>query len=172
MSVKGSIPRSIFNQEIKEIHEKSKKIGDSWKLTSKTDEKDVFYLERIDQKYLNGEIYSLNLHIVYSESYTVPVLYLNLFKSNGSIAKYEEIYDYFRLNKDELKICGSDLILTQQEHPILFRPFYFLHPCKTSEWMIATNLNDQGKKLNFTLKWLSFVFSALNISFDIKYALD
>ena len=63
------------------------------------------------------------------------------------------------------------MILSQQEHPILFRPYFFLHPCKTAQFMAKTN-EPGAKSNNYTLKWLSFVLSALDISLDLKYALN
>ena len=77
-------------------------------------------------------------------------------------------------------------LLSQQEHPITFKPFYFLHPCKTSEWMKMTsrfgsNEDDDAEQSgsvpdilpvqNYTLKWLSFVFSSMNIDFDLKFGM-
>nr|AWV66709.1 ubiquitin-like--conjugating enzyme ATG10 [Brachionus calyciflorus] len=164
----STIPRSVFNQNIIEIYEKSIKLGDTWQLIKVNE--DVYYLEKKDQKFINNEILTLIFHIIYSESYNVPVLYLNMFKSNGSIAKYNDIYSFFNLNNLKNEERDSDLILTQQEHPILFKPFYYMHPCKTSQWMSATKIGENDN-FNFTLKWLSFVFSALRIPLDIKYAL-
>ncbi len=68
-------------------------------------------------------------------------------------------------------------LFTQAEHPLLFKPFYFLHPCKTSEWMKSTELKasqdkreETKQKANYTLKWLSFILFALHIPFDLKFA--
>ena len=60
-------------------------------------------------------------------------------------------------------------LLSQQEHPLLFKPFHFIHPCKTSEWMKLTELKSDGECAIYTLKWLSFVFFALNIEFDVRF---
>lgn len=163
----STIPRSVFNENIKEIYERSKKLGDNWELI---EHKEAFYLEKKEQKVYQNDIYTIIYHIIYSESYAVPVLFLNMFKSNGCISKYDEVYSYFNINK--LNTDGdTNLILTQQEHPIIFKPFYFVHPCKTSSWMNETSIGE-NPNLNFTLKWLSFVFSALKIPLDIKYALS
>lgn len=63
-------------------------------------------------------------------------------------------------------------LLSQQEHPLLFKPFYFLHPCKTADWMKSTEVFECEVKTNYTLKWLSFVFFALNVDFDFKFAIQ
>jgi hypothetical protein len=128
------------------------------------------------------EILTFVYHIVYSDSWSVPVLYLNAYKSDGRCLNYEELYSSL-LIEDSLK---NELFITQQEHPILFKPFFYLHPCKTNEFMLVTKpienekpemalsetLYNSSATKNYTLKWLSFVFSTLRIPVDIKYALS
>jgi ubiquitin-like-conjugating enzyme ATG10 len=176
-----------------------------------TDRQPILYLEKTvqqinatatgdeQQQQLNVENESsssgciLNLitfvyHVIYSESYAVPVLYLNAYKSNGKCLSFDELYEHFELTNEKSDGFKAEqqMIITQQEHPFLFnKPFYFLHPCKTSKWMhdtvpMPTNGDGDGdddnepRKMtatNYTLKWLSFTFSALNIHLDIKYSL-
>jgi hypothetical protein len=54
------------------------------------------------------------------------------FKSNGLQLQFNEFKKYFidleQTNKTTTKLID---LLDQQEHPLLFKPFYFLHPCKT-----------------------------------------
>ena len=96
---------------------------------------------------------------------------------------YAEFKKYFieleQIDTDELN-SRSVLInlLSQQEHPITFKPFYFLHPCKTSEWMILTKVAEPSGSdcdilqiKNYTLKWLSFVFFSMNVEFDLKFGM-
>lgn len=161
------IERKTFNANLNEIFKKSKELNDNWQLIS-TDKSELIYLEKKEQAFssTHNDIHSFVYNVVYSESFEVPVFYLNAYKSNGSQLEFAEIYKHFKLESDLL-------ILTQQEHPILFKPFYFLHPCKTAEWMASTIQNASGSTTagsNYTLKWLSFVCFALNISFDyLKY---
>ena len=176
------LTREDFNKNINEIFYKSKLIGDSWKLLKASVNQDaLFYLERIEQKCINpnkqdeaeaqSEIYTFVYHVIFSDSFSVPVLYLNVYKSNGSSLNYDELYSYFNLNS---KLNDAyDLVITQQEHPILFKPFYYVHPCKTADWMIATNPNPESSEsiLNYTLKWMSFVFASFNVNLDVKYGL-
>jgi len=186
------ITRDTFNQNVNEIHLKSKLIGDSWNLvtipSTLPNQKEILvYLEKIEQKLVEQDIYTFTFHVVYSESYSVPVLYLNVSKSNGSLLTHDELYSYFNLSK-LLKGQDSvyDLVMTQQEHPLLFKPFYFVHPCRSADWMkiIATNKSIEGEREkeksgdyshhnleNYTLTWLSFVFSSFNINLDTKYGL-
>ena len=109
---------------------------------------------------------------------------MNGFKSNGlqlNSDEFKSIFmDYEQINHEHLESRIQLVnLLSQEEHPLLFKPFYFLHPCKTADWMYATEIettNDRSgsvkKTSNYTLKWLSFVFFALDIDFDFKFALE
>ncbi len=205
--------RSEFNENISEIYIKSKKLQDfSWSLiechqtvdqqtsklqfsytkidpTHKINQRDgVLYLEKVNQRLVEldsscKEILTFVYNVVYSDSYNVPVLYLNAFKSTGSQLNSEEFKKLF-IAHEQLNHESADArihlvnLLSQQEHPLVFKPFYFLHPCKTADWMYATEINNQikdaytPKKINYTLKWLSFVFFALNINFNFNFSLD
>jgi ubiquitin-like-conjugating enzyme ATG10 len=165
-----SIDRETFRQNIREISEKSRKLGDNWSIKN-----DDEYLEKVEQKFIQNEndIYTFTYHVIFSDAFSVPVFYLNVAKSNGKALNYDELYSYYKL---DLNLNDADfLILTQQEHPVLYKPFYFLHPCRTIEWMSSIRVQSDDipstKSTNYTLKWLSFILSTLNISFDLKYAL-
>ncbi|KAK7862964.1 hypothetical protein R5R35_004915 [Gryllus longicercus] len=70
-------------------------------------------------------------HVLYSVSYCVPVLFFQVWDSDGKMVPLQELWRIVdtkfqgRLRQDKWSI------LTQQEHPLLRRPFYFLHPCGT-----------------------------------------
>ena len=176
MSKSNFLTRKVFNQNIREIKDKSKLIDNNWHLieTNNSDDHEnepINYLESIEQTFLSGELLTITLHVVYSSSFNVPVLYLNINKSNGKLLNYQEMYDYFNLNMNsDEREDGVDVLmtLTQQEHPILFKPYYFIHPCKTSKWMSTSSLNNE---YNYTLKWMSFVFSAFGLKLNIKYGM-
>ena len=155
------IKRDEFNSNINEIFIKSNRLNDNWHLIETDSPQNVKYLEKKEQFMFQNDIVTFVYHIIYSESYEVPVFYLNAFKSTGAQLDYNSLNEYFKLDKSNADL----MVLSQQEHPILFKPFYFLHPCKTSEWM--SNLSYES---NYTLKWFSFVAVTLNISFDyLKY---
>lgn len=56
-------------------------------------------------------------------------------------------------------------ILTQMEHPILFRPFLTLHPCRIAD-LLKCLPNSDNKVLSF----LSTFGPAVHLNFDVKYA--
>lgn len=78
-------------------------------------------------------IYSFEYHILYSLAYSVPMLYFNARKSNGTLIKLEDAWNIF----DQRYKTNIDMLstLTQMEHPILFQPFLTLHPCRTKEFL-------------------------------------
>ena len=188
------LTREIFNQNIHEICLKSNLIGDSWNLLSvppknTLKEEPILYLEKSEQECVKiedsiDEIYTFTYHIIFSDSFAVPVLYLNVSKSSGCLLTHDELYSYYNLLKPSDSQIERDpvydLVITQQEHPILFKPFYFVHPCKTADWMsLIARANSQEEDVqeklrnceNYTLTWMSFVFSSFNIKLDTKYGL-
>lgn len=56
-------------------------------------------------------------------------------------------------------------ILTQMEHPILFKPFMTLHPCQISEV-----LHQLPHSSNKTLTFLSTYGPSVFLTFDLNYA--
>jgi hypothetical protein len=97
-------------------------------------------------------------HIVYSAAYNVPMLLLDAtWCSTGKPLSFEDITTLLlsRYDQDtEAALSGKrtyDAMLSQEEHPILSRPFYALHPCQTSAVMKtvilgARDVNDSGKE--------------------------
>jgi ubiquitin-like-conjugating enzyme ATG10 len=71
--------------------------------------------------------YYYEYHIVYSEAYNTPVIYFLARGNEDQLLSLEEIPNLPELN--------DQMIISQQMHPILDRPFYFLHPCNTSKFM-------------------------------------
>lgn len=55
--------------------------------------------------------------------------------------------------------------LTQQEHPILHKPFYTVHPCRTHELLVFNNPN-----FNPIVAILSIVGPKINLPIKIDYA--
>ncbi|KAK3908973.1 Ubiquitin-like-conjugating enzyme ATG10 [Frankliniella fusca] len=73
-------------------------------------------------------------HILYSISYASPVLYFNAFFNDGRLLPLEALWNGSGSENQVLKHMRWEA-LSQQEHPILRRPFYQLHPCKTAEFL-------------------------------------
>ena len=84
----------------------------------------------------------LQYHVVYSTSYEVPILY---FLATFQDGKQLPLKDIWSLISDTYTSAESDRwgLVTQQEHPLLSRPFYHIHPCHTAQVM-ATALSCAG----------------------------
>ena len=153
-----------------------------------------------------SDIMLLEYHVIYSISYCVPVLYLRAFNSvggalridklilsghffnhqalakgnhvvdEGNVQEIGEISDMPEYLSTETSFVRPDTF-SQAPHPLLFEPFYQLHPCHTSEWMkmmFAVNIGEKMAHLsveNYITVWLSFVGPYVGLSLDNKYML-
>ncbi|CAG5122068.1 unnamed protein product [Candidula unifasciata] len=97
-------------------------------------------------------------HVMYSESYGVPVLYFNVFQPDGKRLPLEEVWKLCPSTYQSYITENKWSTLTQQEHPVSGRPYLQLHPCHTSNLMaqITTGL-EADKKKNYLVTWLSTV---------------
>ncbi|CEP15939.1 hypothetical protein [Parasitella parasitica] len=91
------------------------------------------------------EIIQLEHHIVYSTSFQVPVLYFRVSFSDGTPLSHQEIFQFVIPND------YHDANITQNEHPILGKPCWYIHPCNT-RGLMETMAFDQ---LDYIKAWLS-----------------
>ena len=111
-------------------------------------------------------------HLIYSESYSVPVLYFNVYKQDGSLLPLAKVWElvpvYYRERLDEDKWT----FLTQTEHPYIGRPFYQLHPCHTDKLMSAVSSvnppQNEGSN-NYLITWLSCVGPVVLLKMPFEY---
>ena len=102
--------------------------------------------------------------VVYSHVWRVPVLYFQVYTSEGALLSREEVLTL--LLKDEssaLKGEDSWTFLSHEEHPMTGMPSFFLHPCQTAKRLgILMNSSDghdkQGKIL---FCWLSMILPSV-----------
>eukprot|EP00741_Cyanophora_paradoxa_P001527 tig00000492_g1478.t1 len=82
-----------------------------------------------------GEAYVYEHHVVFSPSYSVPVLYFRASRSDGSPLTAEEVWANIphRFRADS----AGAAVVSQNEHPVLGSPFFFMHPCGTADLMAA-----------------------------------
>nr|XP_019559844.2 ubiquitin-like-conjugating enzyme ATG10 [Aedes albopictus] len=111
------------------------------------------------------DVYQFEYHVVYSVSYQVPVLYFNAYKCDGTMLRLEEAWDGFRdLASESREQLGQTL--TQMEHPILFRPFLALHPCRTAQ--VLGNVANAGCA-NLLVAFVSSYGPFVNLALDVRY---
>lgn len=68
----------------------------------------------------------------------------------------------FRINHEDFYS-----VITQQEHPLLFRPFFIIHPCHTGD--LLKNVNRTSK--NIIVSFLSLISPLLQLNMPMEYAL-
>lgn len=83
----------------------------------------------------DGEAHYYDFHIVYSNSYRVPVLYFRGYCIDGQPLMLDNIEKDLPANSSKMLTESKWTFITQEEHPYLNRPWYTLHPCGTCEWM-------------------------------------
>ena len=89
-------------------------------------------------------------HVIHSQFYQVPVLYFSASYSSGQSLPLEVVWKLL----SPVHSCREKPewgLVTQQEHPLLFRPYYFIHPCHTSDVM-ATALQSGEETRDMTCR--------------------
>ncbi|KAF8949505.1 E2-like conjugating enzyme atg10 [Haplosporangium gracile] len=117
---------------------------------------------------------SVNYHIVFSPSYQVPVLYFNAYRPDGAAISLEEIYESLVPEEWRAAIRNAGLNggISQQDHPVLSTPYFYMHPCETvplMETILQNNFNPNGSSYleNYIKTWLSFTGQAIGVSVPI-----
>ena len=130
----------------------------------------------------------IEYHIVYSDSYEVPILFFNATHGNGRQLALDDIW---KIVSKELTSSNTDRwsLISQQEHPLLSRPFYHIHPCHTAKVMgkaLQTQTNGHRtseagtgqcaqsprtceKPSNYLLAWLSMFGPLVGLRVPIAY---
>jgi len=114
------------------------------------------------------DLISLKLehHIVYSASYSVPVLYFNCYHDNGQPLSLEELWETVP-SMYQARLAGERwATLTQVQHPLLGFPCFQLHPCHTADLMKSL---DVPPKSNYILSWLSAVGPVVHVNLSLDY---
>ncbi|GFS32142.1 ubiquitin-like-conjugating enzyme ATG10 [Nephila pilipes] len=163
----------------------SSKLGDEWALrTSKIGKLEEIYLEKRTIK-MHDEVseivdnsnncddeleilspkYTIFVyHIIYSHSYSVPILWFTAHHEDGKLLSLEELWKQipscFKNNEPDSKWN----ILTQQEHPILGIPYFMVHPCYTADLLSTCSSS------NYIISWLSIVGPVAGLTLSLKYA--
>ncbi|KAI0229423.1 Ubiquitin-like-conjugating enzyme ATG10 [Lamellibrachia satsuma] len=127
-----------------------------------------------DERTLSGHqhkaaaVCTFDYHIVYSHSYTVPVLYFNVYTSDGALLPLDVLWTsipvYYRQSLDRWTT------LTQQEHPHLGRPFFQLHPCHTGQLMGKALTDCHTHLRRYLVCWLSSVGPLVHMTLPLGYS--
>ncbi|XP_077981887.1 ubiquitin-like-conjugating enzyme ATG10 [Glandiceps talaboti] len=108
-------------------------------------------------------------HVLYSLSYSVPVLYFNASKEDGKLLSLEEVWNNVPGSYQSRISDDRWSFITQQEHPLLCRPFYQLHPCHTADMMQAIGIDWSCQDNNYLISWLSTVGPVVGLNLALSY---
>ncbi|KAG9326143.1 hypothetical protein KVV02_005648 [Mortierella alpina] len=115
---------------------------------------------------------TVSFHIIFSPSYQVPVLYFNAYRHDGTAIALEEIYESLvpEAWRSSIRNAGINGGISQQDHPILNVPYFYMHPCETvplMETIVLSQAEASNSKSfieNYIMTWLSFTGQAIGIS--------
>ncbi|CAK4067911.1 unnamed protein product [Aphanomyces euteiches] len=98
-------------------------------------------------------MFSYEFHIVYSPIYRLPVLFLQGSHLDGTPLTTSQVQAHL----SQQFIDGTKFV-SQDEHPVLGVPFYFVHPCETSA-CLSLLLENQAIPcpLQVLLSWMSLL---------------
>ncbi|XP_058101869.1 ubiquitin-like-conjugating enzyme ATG10 [Magnolia sinica] len=121
----------------------------------------------------NQESHIYDFHILYSNSYRVPVLYFRGYRSDGQPLALDDIEKDLPSYSSSILKESKWTFMTQEDHPYLKRPWFTLHPCGTSDWM---KLLFHGHVLpakdvvvhQYLLSWLSVVGQAVGLRIPLE----
>ncbi|XP_076393634.1 autophagy-related 10 isoform X2 [Megachile rotundata] len=188
----GTITWDEFLENAESFVQMSNELSDGWELRGNKDIPGEAYIVRQRKQFTsaldckaseNNEFTDLNFvlgedpfeatspiekplvtehHVLWSMSYSVPVLYFNGWKSD-----FPGI-NLISMEEAQSLITGAELKyteLSQAMHPILSTPFLYLHPCMSQELLKITS-----KSKNKLVSWLSTVApAALGLKLRSEY---
>jgi len=94
--------------------------------------------------------------VVFSDTYSVPVLYFGAQYLDGSPVPRAQILEWL-----PEKVQDSWEFVSQEEHPVTGMPSFFLHPCQTAA-RLEEMLQNEDEQINITWTWMSIVLPAVN----------
>ncbi|KAK9747798.1 hypothetical protein RND81_02G015200 [Saponaria officinalis] len=117
------------------------------------------------------DVHYYDFHIVYSNSYRMPVLYFRGYNSDGQPLTLSQIEIDLPANSAKVLTESKWTFITQLEHPYLNRPWYTLHPCGTNELMkllINTLSKSEDTPVRYLISWLSVVSQVVGLKIPLQ----
>lgn len=157
------IPYETFLHNIIAIKTLSDEITNDWQLIQSVEQEQDAYLVLKKITVVSKNVNICEYHITYNHSYGVPVLCFNIWNSDGKLLSVDDAWVF--CNRKYVQDNNMYSVLTQQDHPVLQKPFLTLHPCKTQE-ILSTFI---GNSNNVIVSWLSAIGPAVNLNLDMRY---
>ncbi|XP_042308412.1 ubiquitin-like-conjugating enzyme ATG10 isoform X5 [Sceloporus undulatus] len=158
-----------FKQDCAEFIKISQQMGDNWQWRNVKEGLDDFQVADMSA---TSEVIRYEYHVLYSCSYQAPVLYFQACFLDGKPLTLDEIWKNVHECYKEHLWQGPWDTVTQQEHPLLGQPFFFLHPCRTNEFMasVLSGSHKQRRSTNYIIAWLSTVGPVVGLNLPLGYA--
>jgi len=120
-----------------------------------------------------NDFYIKELHVVYSMAHNVPILFLKAWRRDGSCLPVDYLWkDFTTILHMEVDALNRLRTLTQQEHPFLGEPWYFLHPCQTAHLMTSIGLTGATPAEEYMTSWMSTLLPLFSCPVANEYALN
>lgn len=134
----------------------------------------------------NADVQEWKIHIVYSETWRVPVLYFNARHVDGCPACWEEVCPFLPESlRESISVedtqAASWPFVTQEIHPGTGEPWFMLHPCQTAARMESLVVNnkylqeesntsqDRMQKRQYLLPWFCMVSHCMGLSVPPRF---
>jgi len=113
----------------------------------------------------NNQTYCTQVHVLYDQAYAVPVLFFICWLPNGRLASLEEVCSTASLLCTERLHVDPLTVITQKEHPVLGKPWYYIHPCKTAKLLSKIR---PANPLSYMTTWLSIMAPLSGITLPVE----
>ncbi|CAH2107981.1 unnamed protein product [Euphydryas editha] len=165
----SSITPEEFVHTAKKFIELSDKFFDSWSFHQNDNDILKTYVKK--EEFVNhrdeGEkvfLYRAEYIIFYNLSYGVPSFSFNIWNSSGTLLTLEEVRQM-----SLMKISKEDFysVITQQEHPVMHRPYFIIHPCNTEKILLYFKHTTK----NLIVTFLGLITPLIQLNLPLEYGL-
>ncbi|XP_039751695.1 ubiquitin-like-conjugating enzyme ATG10 [Pararge aegeria] len=163
------ISPETFVYAARDFIELSDKYMDSWTIYQNDNEILSTHLKReefISHRDQTGKVflYRAEYVIFYNLSYGVPSFSFNVWDCTGKLLTLEQVRD-ISLMKTRKEDFFS--VVTQQEHPVLYKPYFIIHPCHTAELLSMFRKTSK----NLIITFLSLITPLIQLNLPLEYGL-
>jgi hypothetical protein len=130
--------------------------------------------EKVDEKCVSSgvaflppnKLLTFRYDVLYSVSHSVPVLYFLISDQTGRSLTLEELWGVYPVSETG-KMWD---VVTQQDHPVLNVPFFFVHPCHNWKLLVDCNTDKtQMSSVKYLISWLSIVGNSFGLRLSNNY---
>lgn len=150
-----SVTEPEFRRALADFVSKIDQVGKTERWTLHKSELGICAKQSVMIKW-RGETINRQVHVTYNPTYSVPVLWFNFYRRDGTPLASSEVMEM--TSNDETTTDLAQYI-SLNEHPLLGVLFYNIHPCKTKDIM-----NELTGKGNYIAKWLSVYGAPISLA--------